>query len=235
MGIKQEVTMNIKRYLTLMLVILCISFLFGCSSEEVKEYTTISSDVVNDNSIEDNVNTGNQAEKSGIVTKENGSESVSDTSELREELIIYGKWSLDEIALISDMLMFPPQNEEDSSDLFDDSEMYLGLDLEVNESYLRLGDKEFLTPIFSLEYMTVKEFNDGGDFKLPDVYTFLLDENIIIDGIDEYESLSDIPLKVYKISFDEDYTIPIKSQFLVLNHDTMLIGVWGKIILAKRI
>jgi hypothetical protein len=234
--------MKVKRYIIVILFLFNLILLFGCvNNKEHIEIPNSVEKVYEESNIENEIkfnesNTINIRGKTSTIVESNDLNNASDTNwDVSEESIIFGTWSLEKIALISEILMFPPDNEEDSSDLQDDAESYIGLELELNKSYFRLADKEILSPNYSLEYMTLKEFNEGGNFKLPDAYTFLLDEEINIEGSEKYESLSDVPLKVYEVSFDEDNLVPVKKQFVVLNQDTMFIGVWGKIILAKRI
>jgi hypothetical protein len=116
-----------------------------------------------------------------------------------------------------------------------DEEDYVGLELEFTDKYLRLGEDEFPNPEYILEYMTVAEYNEGGKFKLPSTYGFIIDEGIDIANSEKYNDLSEVPLKFYQAKFKEDYFIPVGAQVVMLNNDTMLVGIWGKIILAHRV
>jgi hypothetical protein len=116
-----------------------------------------------------------------------------------------------------------------------DEEDYVGLELEFTDKYLRLGEDEFPDPEYILEYLTVTEYNDGGKYILPDIFSFIQDESINIVNREKYKSLSEVPLKFYQAKFKEDYFIPVGTQVVMLNNDTMLVGIWGKIILAYRV
>ena len=83
--------------------------------------------------------------------------------------------------------------------------------------------------------MKVPEYNDGGKFRLPSFYEFIENEDINIVNSEKYESWSELSLKFYQVKFKDDYFIPVGTQVILLNNDTMLVGIWGKIILAHRV
>jgi hypothetical protein len=81
---------------------------------------------------------------------------------------------------------------------------------------------------------TFYDFNNNGDFESPDLYDFVEKEGIKVDKMEEYENIDDIPLAYYLVAFKENYFIPVGTQIVLLNENTMLVGVWGDIILAHR-
>ncbi|MDL2302208.1 hypothetical protein LJC58_07630 [Lachnospiraceae bacterium OttesenSCG-928-D06] len=88
--------------------------------------------------------------------------------------------------------------------------------------------------------LTVEQYDYGGKFRLPDLYGFIVEEGIELSGMNGYEYLSDIPLQridvkfLGEVSYDEYNFIPVGTQCVLLNEDVMLIGVWGKILVAYR-
>lgn len=53
--------------------------------------------------------------------------------------------------------------------------------------------------------------------------------------LDEYEYMGDVSLVYFVILFDEHHFTPVGTQCVLLNENTMLVVVWGKIILAHRV
>ena len=98
-----------------------------------------------------------------------------------------------------------------------------------------MGDDVLPDPIYTLEYRTVERYNSGGKYKVPDIYDVIENEKINILNSDKYEWLSEVPLRFYQAKFEEDYFIPVGQQVVLLNNNTMLVGIWGKIILAHRV
>jgi len=143
---------------------------------------------------------------------------------------IFGKWKLDKIALKSDAYDGTSSEAGEKNE-----EHYLGKELEYTDKYLRLGEKMFLNPKYTLEYMKISEYDDGGKFRLPDFYGYILNEKINIENKENYKDLSDVPLKFFNVTFDKDYFIQVGTQVVMLDKDTMLVGIWGKIILAHRV
>lgn len=147
------------------------------------------------------------------------------------EIEIFGRWNLEKVVLKSEA--YDGTSKEALGGI--DEEDYVGLELEFTDKYLRLGEDEFPDPEYILEYLTVTEYNDGGKYILPDIFSFIQDESINIVNREKYKSLSEVPLKFYQAKFKEDYFIPVGTQVVMLNNDTILVGIWGKIILAHRV
>lgn len=166
-----------------------------------------------------------------VLHAEDKNEKLDSTNNEESKPEIFGTWSLEKIVLKSEA--YDGTSKEALGGI--DEEDYVGLELEFTDKYLRLGEEKFLYPKYILEYMTVAEYNDCGKYKLPSTYGVILDQNIDIANSEKYEWLSEIPLKFYQANFDEDYFIPVGTQVVVLNNDIMLVGIWGKIILARRV
>jgi hypothetical protein len=184
---------------------------------------------------------GNESEKiTTIITKSND-ELLSNTGDKNDKMDtenkvesgieIFGRWDLEKVVLKSKA--YDGTSKEALGDI--DEVDYVGLELEFTDKYLRLGEDEFPNPEYILEYMTVAEYNEGGKYILPDIFSFIQDESINIINREKYKSLSEVPLKLYQAKFKEDYFIPVGTQVVMLNNDTMLVGIWGKIILAHRV
>ncbi|WP_372999180.1 hypothetical protein [Lutispora sp.] len=216
-----------KKYsMLIFLVSLSLLLFVGCQENEdfTNKHNSIGNEHVELDDIEDNQNT--KINTNNLTTKS------PDNNESTP--LIFGTWTLEKVVLISEILMFPSE-EDDSPDLVDNTEKYVGLELEYTDKYLRLGGEKFFNPKYNLKYMTIPEYNDGGKFKQPSLYDVISNENINITNSEKYEWLSEVPLEFYQVNFDEDYPISVGTQVVVLNDDTMLVGVWGKIILARRV
>lgn len=199
------------------------------------------SDLINKNQLENDGDNdvGNENEKTITITAKSNDEVLGKTgdendevdSEEESDIEIFGIWNLEKVVLKSEA--YDGTSKEALGGI--DEEDYVGLELEFADKYLRLGEDEFLNPEYILEYMKVPEYNDGGKFRLPSFYEFIENENINIVNSEKYKSWSELPLKFYQVKFKEDYFIPVGTQVILLNNDTMLVGIWGKIILAHRV
>lgn len=71
------------------------------------------------------------------------------------------------------------------------------------------------------------------------MYTFITEEGIKINNEEKYTSKT--PLIYFKIEFKEEISykkynfVPVGTQCVLLNHDIMLIGLWGKVLIAYRV
>lgn len=153
---------------------------------------------------------------------------------------IYGVWEIEKVAVISEMYAGTSLDGDFEENLVDTAD-YIGYELEYTSDTFRLGENVYDNPAYFLDYLTIKEYNDGGKYILPDVYGFITNEGIHVYNEDNYESLSDAQIKRYQISFDEAvkygeyHFIPVGTQVVLLNETTMLVGAWGKILLAYKI
>lgn len=226
-----------KKLILILLASVSIFLLIGCR-------TNVSivdkSDFINKEQSKDD-NIGNESEKIKTITTKSNDEMLIDTEvnydetdiENKEdsEIEIFGRWNLEKVVLKSEA--YDGTSKEALGGI--DEEDYVGLELEFTDKYLRLGEDEFPDPEYILEYLTVTEYNDGGKYILPDIFSFIQDESINIVNREKYKSLSEVPLKFYQAKFKEDYFIPVGTQVVMLNNDTILVGIWGKIILAHRV
>ncbi len=186
------------------------------------------------------VNCGKPADSSEAVSENNADISQKSSSspednkysdKKSEKKEIFGVWKLDKVVLKSDMV-----DGTSKEALVIDEEDYLGYEVEYTSEFFRLGQDKYPNPIYNIEYRTASSYNDGGRYKLPDFFGFINDSDIVVDGKSEYgQYWSELPLKVYDITFTEEHFIPVGTQIVVLNDDTILVGIWGKIILAHRV
>ena len=235
--------MRAKKYsILIVLASLILSLLIGCRGN--KDFTDKSNSIIekqaeiDDNkgsesskTISENKPTISPENNNDVLNAGDNNEKLDSTNNEESRVEIFGVWRLEKIALKS--AAYDGTSKEALGGI--DEEDYVGLELEFTDKFLRLGNDKFLNPEYTLEYMKVPEYNDGGKFRLPDVYGFIHDENISIVNREKYKSLSEVPLKLYQAKFKEDYFIPLGTQVVVLNNDTMLVGIWGKIILARRV
>lgn len=163
-----------------------------------------------------------------------------DCEEFNREETIYGIWQITGVAVISEMYTGTLSDGDSEENMFD-PEDYIGYELEYASQFFRLGEEIYMSPQYVISSPTVKEFNSGGKFQQPDLYEFIKTEDIKLTGIEDYEYISEIPLQQYELSFDKvvgyekfDF-IPVGTQCVLLNNNTMLVGVWGKILVAQRV
>ncbi|WP_010247963.1 hypothetical protein [Acetivibrio cellulolyticus] len=231
-----------KDLILILLASLILTLLAGCQVN--KHFTDKSNSIIekqaeinnskggeNAKIIAENKMTTSPKNNDDVLNGGDNNEKLNSKNKDESSLEIFGIWHLGKIVLKSDAY------DGTSKDALGgiDEEEYVGLELEFTDKFLRLGKDKFLNPEYTLEYMSVAKYNDGGKFRLPDVYSFIHDENVNIVNREKYKSLSEVPLKFYQASFKEDYSIPVGTQVVMLNNDTMLVGIWGKIILARRV
>lgn len=198
-------------------------------------------DLINNDQLENDGGNDSYVENENITTittksydemlSKTGDEKDKVDSEEETDIEIFGTWNLEKVVLKSDA--YDGTDKEALGGI--DEEDYVGLELEFTDKYLRLGKDEYLNPEYILENMKVPEYNDGGKFRLPSFYEFIENENINIVNSEKYESWSELPLKFYQVKLKDDYFIPVGTQVILLNNDTILVGIWGKIILAHRV
>lgn len=174
---------------------------------------------------------GNISAKTGEVSTENeGMEAVD---------LLYGEWKIEWAVLESDMYTGTSMDGNFECDLFA-PEDYVGYTLKYSEESFSLGDVEYSNPCYVTSEITVEEYNEGGFFRNPDLYTLIEEEEIEVEKWNNISDLSHAALMKIEVKFDyetdyfEYHFIPVGTQAVLLNHDTMLIGIWGKILLAHK-
>ncbi|MGN0157072.1 MAG: hypothetical protein ACI39N_07470 [Lachnospiraceae bacterium] len=161
-------------------------------------------------------------------------------TEVSEELSIYGTWKIEKVALISEMYTGTTLDGDKEEDLYD-SEDFLGYELEYTETFFRIGDKVYENPKYITSEDTVKGFDLGNSFRPMCLYTLIVEENIEMEKTENSENLEDAIIVEYDLEFENEVSygkydfIPVGAQVILLNDDAMLVGVWGKILLAYRI
>lgn len=183
-----------------------------------------------ENSITEFPNTVEQVPTSGSTTKNNYQELNGNLD--TEKLKIYGTWSLDKIILTSKD--YVGEKNWGDGHIFNEKQ-YVGYEVEYTPEYFRLGEQKFFSPTYEVSEFNFYDFNNNGDFEHPDLYEFVEKERIKIANEEEYENIDDIPLAYFLVTFKENYFIPVGTQIVLLNEHTMLVGVWGNIILAHRV
>ncbi|MDE7222161.1 MAG: hypothetical protein K2O34_00085 [Acetatifactor sp.] len=157
-----------------------------------------------------------------------------------DETVLSGEWQIDRAVLKSDMYTGTLLDGDFEDNLFD-PEAFVGYTLRYSEESFSLGDVVYANPCYLVSEITIGEYNEGGGFRNPDLFTLIAEEGIAVEGYVIDSHLSQARLIQVDVTFDYetdylDYSfIPVGTQAVLLNHDTMLIGVWGKILLAHRI
>lgn len=167
------------------------------------------------------------SEQTAILTNLLNEQEENEKSEYND---FFGVWQLERVVLKSKA--YDGTSTEALGGI--DEEEYLGFELEFLPESFRLGENIYEKPVYYLKYTTCEEYNNGGNYILPDFYGFLNEEDIIIENSDKYTETSLVPLKYLEVTFEEEYFIPVGTQCVLLNSDTMLVGIWGKVILAHK-
>lgn len=207
---------RITKYKGLALLVLNILMILGCAN-------------VN--------NSNNEISLSNIIASEQENK-ISE--EVKEEYGFWGVWKIDEVALTSEMYTGTIKDGELQENLYD-PEDYVGKEVEYLSDSFRLGNHIYNSPKYIIKYVSVEEFQNGGDFRLPDLYGLIEEKHIKVDMLDKYDNLSETLLLRFDILFADDVQydiypfIPIGTQCVILNNDTMLIGIWGKVLLAHKV
>lgn len=235
--------MRAKKYsILILLTSLILSLLIGCRGN--KDFTDKSNSIIekqaeiadgkgseSTKTISENKSNISSENNNDVLNAGDKNKKLDPTNNEESKLEIFGVWLLEKIALKSDS--YDGTSKEALGGI--DEEDYVGLELEFTDKYLRLGKDKFLNPEYTLEYIKAPEYDNGGKFRRPSFGDFIENENINIENSEKYESWSEVPLKFYQAKFKKDYFIPVGTQVVVLNNDTMLVGIWGKIILARRV
>lgn len=168
------------------------------------------------------------------------SKQVNEGSEQSKEgRDFWGVWRIDEVVLTSEMYTGTTKDGDLEVDLYD-PEDYIGMEVEYSFDFFRFEDQIYDNPEYIVKYVSVEEFQNGGDFRLPDLYGLIEEKQIKVNKSDEYNNLSETPLLCFDIAFASNVQydiysfVPIGTQGVLLSNDTMLIGVWGKILLAHK-
>lgn len=159
---------------------------------------------------------------------------------IENEINFYGVWSIEKVALQSKMYTGTAMDGDFEENVCDPAD-YIGMEVEYNPEYFRPGTERYPNPEYIMSSRTVKEVNEEGDFYNPDLYEFILKNEIQIYDENNCKNLSEVQLFQIEVKFNEEVNydnldfIPVGMQSIVLNENTMLIGLWGKILLAYRI
>lgn len=150
----------------------------------------------------------------------------------------YGTWYIEKVAMISEMYTGTTLDGSDEEDLFD-SEDFIGYELEYTDRYFRIGDKKYKNPEYEIEYKAVERVQSGGNF-WPDIYTLITEEGIKINNEEKFNRKETLLLWFYvefpyEVSYGKYDFIPVGTQCILLNEDTMIVDIWGKVLLARRI
>ena len=171
---------------------------------------------------------------------ENAEENSERNVSIEETKILYGEWQIDRAVLESTMYTGTSLDGDFENNIFD-PEDYVGYILRYSEESFSLGDVEYVNPCYLVREITVGEYNEGGVFRNSDLLTLIAEEEIEVERNAISPNMSQARLLWVDVAFDYeadylDYSfIPVGTQVVLLNYDTMLVGVWGKILLAYRI
>lgn len=155
-----------------------------------------------------------------------------------EKELFYGTWRIEKVAMVSDMYTGTALDGDFEENLYD-PEDFLGYELEYTERYFRLGDVKYKNPEYVMKYETVDAIDRGIKSKPVDIYTFLAREEILANNKEDYTG--ETLLLRFNVDFADEVSygkynfIPVGTQCILLNEDAMIVGIWGKTLLAQRI
>ncbi len=151
---------------------------------------------------------------------------------------IYGTWVIEKAVLWSEMYTGTTKDGVDEEDLYN-PEDYIGYELEYSDEFFRLGDKKYENPQYVENYVTLEDFNDGGRFKTPTVYDVIDNEQIQVGNGETNVLETEVMMCIVDFEGETEYNgysfIPVGTEIVLLNEDVMLVGVWGEILIARRI
>ena len=151
----------------------------------------------------------------------------------------YGTWYIEKVAMTSETYTGTALDGVAEEDLYD-PEDFLGYELEYTNEYFRIGDKKYEVLTYLTRYKTIEKYQEEGKFR-PELYTFTEEEGIKIHKEEEYGA--DTDLMIFSVDFFDEVSygeydfIPVGTECVLLNEDTMLmfVGASGKVLLARRI
>lgn len=173
---------------------------------------------------------------------QNATEQVSnaDTERENDTPDFFGTYRIEKVAVISDMYTGSTLDGVAREDVYD-PEDFIGCEIAYNEQYFRLGEKEYDNPQYKISEVTIEELDEGGMFRPKTVADFLEEEDITLEGGEQYSSTAEVPLRQFTVNFQDEVTfgrygfIPMGTRCTVLNSDVILVGTWGKIMVAYRV
>ena len=157
---------------------------------------------------------------------------------------IYGKWRINRAVLKSEMYTGTVLDGDYEENLYN-PEDYIGLELEYASDFFRIGDQVYKNPEYVLSEMTVQDWQRGSKFFVPTLYQYIKDEGIKLKNAEN--GVAGCELQCIDIDFEEavrywdeknnkEYKfVPVGTYCVLLNDDTMLLGIWGKILEATRV
>lgn len=121
------------------------------------------------------------------------------TKNTKENYKFFGVWKIDEVVLTSNM--YTGTSKDGDYYVYDPAD-YIGDELEYQTDFFRLGDHIYYEPKYTIKYESVEEFQDGGIYRLPDIYGLLEEKKIRVNMEEDYDNLGEVPL----LRFDVDFT-----------------------------
>jgi len=148
-----------------------------------------------------------------------------------EKLMFFGEWYLEETVLKSENF------DSVSPEAYDnfDYEAYLGSVLEYQHDYIRVLGNYYEGPKYELHITNTSDYSSGGVFKSPSLAGLIISDEIYVLESEKYQWLGEVPIQQYIVTLKEGVFNPLVSGVLVLNEETILVGLGGVIIKANRI
>ena len=204
------------------LVFLIITTIMILASVNLKQYNNDLKSINCPPTVKDiSVNSNDETKSDSIELKQSTANNTDTKS-----AVLYGVWSLDKVVMKSGLV---------ETGL----EKYLGLKIMYSPQYINFGLEKYYNPQYKYITELVPEFNGKYDYRAPNFYYFIKEEGIQIDGINNYDEdkfWAGLPIQCFEVeSIDHEKSIPVGMNGMILNEDTLLLGIWGEGILAHRV
>lgn len=204
------------------LVFLIITTILISASINLKQYNKDLKSINSPLTVKDiSVNSNEGTKSESIELKQSTANNTNNKT-----AVLYGVWSLDKVVMKSGLV---------ETGL----ETYLGLKIMYSPQYINFGLEKYYNPQYKYITELVPEFNGKYDYRAPNFYYFIKEEGIQIDGINNYDEdkfWAGLPIQCFEVeSIDHEISIPVGMNGMILNEDTLLLGIWGEGILAHRV
>ncbi len=217
---------------TVLMFSCCVSFI-GCGRANVLEQSESYEIMTEQRSIEET--------EGVILIKPEVEKDKEEMFEIFSCEKLYGTWKIDSAVLISDIYTGTTKDGVLAEDLYNPDD-YKGFELEYAETYFRLGEETYKNPLYSVEVRSIEDIGYyDGHFRNPTLEGFIMEQQIKVYNETDCPWLALVELPTFRVEFDDKVSyeqydfIPMGRVVTLLNDDTMLVGDWGRVVIAYRV
>ena len=157
-----------------------------------------------------------------------------------KQQLLYGVWTIEEVALVSQEYQGEHYSISRLVDLYnreaEEVKSCIGMEIEYGRNYVRLGSENYVNPRYEMSAMSIYEYGESENFIEPTLDEFLNQKKIYAKGEENYLAGS-VPLTCFAVhvSVKEENSLNYSGlQGVILNENTILIGNQGITFLAIR-